>query len=281
MPAVSVIVPVRDDAVGLAACLDALAAQEGDPDVEVVVVDNGSADDSVAVARAHRVQPVVVVEPRRGSYAARNAGIEACTGDRLAFTDADCLPSPTWLRTGMAVPAVLFGGSVTPTRSPDPTVWERYDRAVYLRQDCLVAQGFAATANLWMDREVLDAVGRFDPELRSSGDLEWGRRAAAAGLAIGYAPDVVVAHAPRTTLASTWRLHRRLGAGWAALAARDAWPPPWRDRALVLPLGMVVDAVAADGPPLRRRQLAPVHAVAVAGRLAGRLAPRSPLRRAP
>lgn len=274
MPAVSVVVPVLDDAVRLAVCLDALAAQVGAPDVEVVVVDNGSSDDSVAVARAHRLQPVVVVEPRRGSYAARNAGIAAASGDRIAFTDADCVPAPSWLSSGVRCPAAVFGGQVRTLTSAAPTVWERYDRALYLRQDQLVTQGFAATANLWVDRAVLSAVGAFDSGLRSSGDLEWGRRASAAGFPLAYAADVVVSHAPRTTLGQTWRLHRRLGSGWAALAARGAWPPPWRDPGLVLPLGLVVDAVAADGPPLRRRRLAPVHAVASAARVTGRLTGR-------
>lgn len=60
--AVSVVVPVLDDAVRLAGCLDALHAQVGAPAFEVVVVDNGSADSSVAVARAHPLS-AVVVEP--------------------------------------------------------------------------------------------------------------------------------------------------------------------------------------------------------------------------
>ena len=271
MPVISVVVPVRSDAGRLASCLDALAEQVGCPDVEVVVVDNGSTDDSVAVAQAHRVRPVVITEPRRGSYAARNAGIAVATGRRIAFTDADCVPAPDWLARGIASAAAVLAGRVQMKRSVSPAVWERYDRALYLRQDQLVAQGFAATANLWVDRAVLDAVGRFDPALRSSGDVEWGRRAAAAGFPAVDSADVVVSHAPRTTLAQTWRLHRRLGAGWTALARRGEWPPPWRDPGLVLPLGMVVDAVAADGPPLRRRQLVPVHAVASAARVTGRL----------
>lgn len=274
MPAVSVIVPVLDDASGLARCLDALAGQLGAPEFEVVVVDNGSSDASVRIARDHVLQPVVLVESRRGSYAARNAGIAVATGDRLAFIDADCTPGTDWIRCGSVFPAAAFGGLVQAETSGQPTVWERYDRALYLRQGELVARGFAATANLWVDRSVLDAAGLFDPALRSSGDLEWARRAAGVGTVVQYAPDVVVRHRPRTTRAQTWHLHRRLGAGWAALAARGQWPPPWRDAGLALPLGLVVDAVAADGPPLRRRRLAPVHAVAVAARLTGRLTGR-------
>jgi glycosyltransferase involved in cell wall biosynthesis len=243
----------------------------GAPPFEVLVVDNGSSDDSVAVARSAAVQPVVLAESRRGSYAARNAGITAARGARLAFTDADCVPTPDWVARGSAAAGPVVGGDVRMTPSARPTVWERYDRALYLRQESLVQQGFAATANLWVDRTAMERVGPFDPALRSSGDLEWGRRAGRAGLSVVYAADVAVEHAPRTTATQTWRLHRRLGAGWAALAARGEWPPVSRDTALRLPLGMAVDAVAADGPPLRRRQLAPVHALAMAARVTGRL----------
>ena len=126
-------------------------------------------------------------------------------------------------------------------------------------------QGFAATADLWVRREVVEQVGRFDPALTSSGDLEWGRRAAARGYRAAFAPAVQVGHAPRTTAAQTWRLHRRLGAGWAVLGVRGG---------LWLPLGLVVDAVAADGEPLRRRQLLPVHLVAMGGRVSGWLGGR-------
>ncbi len=268
-PLVSVIVPVLDDATRLAACLDALHRQVGAPAFEVVVVDNGSTDTSVAVARTHPVGAVVLHEPRRGSYAARNAGIARARGSQVAFTDADCVPAPDWLAAGSAAlgSAAAVGGEVQPQRSQNPTVWERYDTAVYLRQhDLVTRQGFAATANLWVRRELLEV--RFDPALRSSGDLEWTRRA---GVVPAFAGEVVVGHAPRRDAVGTWRLHRRLGAGWRVLSGRY----PELRAGLWLPLGLVVDQVAADGPPLRRRQLGPVHSLAMAARREGWLRARA------
>jgi glycosyltransferase involved in cell wall biosynthesis len=278
VPEVSVIIPVRDGESMIGACLDAIAAQRLDVPFEIIVVDDGSVDRTAQIVAAHPAAPTLVAQDPSGSYAARNAGLAAARGRVLAFTDADCVPGPGWLAGGLAAigdGADLVGGAITPLRSEAPTVWERYDRALYLDQRRLVEeQGFAATANLIVRGSVLEEVGPFDPTLVSSGDLEWGRRATAAGHRIAYAPGAVVSHHPRRTGMATWRLHRRLGAGWAALARRGERPPAHRDPALRISLGEVVTRVAADGPPLRRRRLAPVHATAMAARLVGRLTGR-------
>lgn len=275
VPVVSVVVPVRDGAAVLGACLDALAAQVGAPPYEVVVVDNGSGDGTAELARAHPAVAQVVVEPRGGSYAARNAGLAAAHGAVLAFTDADCRPEPGWLAAGVAAlaGADLAGGDVVPLRSPRPTAWERYDRAVYLDQARAVRdEGYAATANLLVRREVVDAVGGFDAALASSGDLEWGQRATAAGWRLVHAPDARVAHLPRTRGHETWRLHRRLGAGWRDLARTGRRPPAWREPALRVPARWVLGRVREDGPPVAAARILAVHAVALGARWTGRLA---------
>lgn len=274
-PLVTVVVPVRDGAAHLPACLAALNDQQGAPRFEVVVVDNGSTDSSAELARSAGAR--VVPEPRPGSYAARNAGARQARGALLAFTDADCVPAPDWVMQGARALAAapVVGGDVRMLRHPGDGVLARYDRALYLRQRELVEQqGYAATADLWVRREAFAAVGEFAAELRSSGDLEWGRRASAAGRPAVFAPEVVVEHAPRRTVRDTWMLHRRLGAGWTVLAGRGQWPGLVADRAWRLPLGLVVDLVGADGPPLRRRQLAPVHLLAMTARLVGRVTGR-------
>jgi glycosyltransferase involved in cell wall biosynthesis len=273
VPDVSVVVPVRNGADVIGECLDAIAAQRDAPDYEVVVVDNGSTDGTAQVAGKHAVGARVVTETRPGSYAARNAGIAVAAGRILAFTDADCLPEPGWLAaaaTAVDAGADLVGGRVTMTRSSDPSVVERYDSAVYLRQEDLVTQhGWAVTANLVTRRSVLDDVGWFDPVLPSGGDREFCLRATAAGYRLVYAPDAAVLHRPRTRLREVWRVNRRIGSGFHLLASRTSSRRPYRLGELRQPLEWVVQCVAADGPPLRRRQLAPVHAVAMAGRWIG------------
>jgi glycosyltransferase involved in cell wall biosynthesis len=273
-PLVTVVVPVRDGADVLPACLDALAGQQDAPPFEVVVVDNGSQDDTADVARAHPVVDRVVSEQRPGSYAARNAGISAARGRVLAFTDADCRPRPPWLARGAEAlgRADVVGGRVHAVVSARPTTWERYDRAVYLDQERAVREeGYAATANLLVHAEVLQAVGGFDASLSSSGDLEWGQRATAAGFRPVYAADAVVEHVARRTGRSTWRLHRRLGAGWRDLARRGARPPVRQEPALRVPLRWAAGRVFEDELGRDRVRVTVVHATAMAARWTGRL----------
>ncbi|MFC6152205.1 glycosyltransferase family 2 protein [Nocardioides yefusunii] len=92
---ISVVIPVLDDADELRECLRLLAAQEVAP-YEVVVVDNGSTDDSATVAVAGGAR--VVPEPRRGIPRASATGYDACAGDVLARLDADSRPHPDWTR---------------------------------------------------------------------------------------------------------------------------------------------------------------------------------------
>lgn len=90
----AVVIPVKDDARELDRCLSALRTQTLAPD-EVVVVDNGSTDDSALVARSHGARVVRCDEP--GIPAAAAAGYDAATADLILRLDADCVPPPSWV----------------------------------------------------------------------------------------------------------------------------------------------------------------------------------------
>lgn len=93
MPRLSVVVPVKDDATALAACLRTIEAQRRPPD-EVLVVDNGSSDGSAELAGRWGAR--VVHEPAAGIGAAGGRALDEARGDLLARIDADTLLGPGW-----------------------------------------------------------------------------------------------------------------------------------------------------------------------------------------
>lgn len=211
-PFVSVIIPVFNDVERLAQCLAALEQQSYAADrYEVIVVDNGSRN-SIAPHVAPFPHAITEFEPRAGSYAARNRGLESARGDILAFTDADCVPSPQWLQEGIQVlqapHARLVGGRVEVfARKPgQPGAVELYEMLYAFPQDVNVRAGFSVTANLLAKRLVFDQMGSFDAGLKSGGDRDWVARAVAAGNCLLYSETALVRHPARYSL---WQLRQR------------------------------------------------------------------------
>jgi glycosyltransferase involved in cell wall biosynthesis len=256
-PLVSVIIPVYNDAARLRRCLLALAEQTY-PRYEVIVVDNGSADD-VAAAVAGLPFVRLCAEARPGSYAARNAGLAQARGDLLAFTDSDCVPEPGWIAAGVArlqaAPGCgLVAGSIALfCAGPRPTPVELYEcLTAFPQQEYVERDHYGATANLFTTRAVMERVGPFAAALTSGGDREWGQRVHAAGLPLIYADEVRVGHPARRSFGELARKIARVTNGIERLRARqpgsfrpfaravvkDLLPPAaklgriWRDRRL-------------------------------------------------
>jgi glycosyltransferase involved in cell wall biosynthesis len=228
-PAVSVIIPVRNDPDSLGRCLDALRAQTFPAgDFEVIVVDNASTQDLGGVRRGHP-EARWFRDEGSGSYSARNAGIREARGSVIAFTDADCIPDPRWLETGVAAlgsGAGVVGGELVWL---DPVgrglnSWEILETVMFalgsIRQ-LIEERGFAITANLFTRREAFDRVGMFDDKLRSAGDREWVQRAVAGGLALRYCGEAIVRHPRRSTARDFLRKQRRLVGGRLDLLRRS------------------------------------------------------------
>lgn len=95
--AISVIIPAWNEETYIARTLDALRRQTFPRDsVEIVVVDNASADRTSELARIYGADKVVY-EPNKGTNFARQRGIDESFADIVAFLDADCVPPPEWL----------------------------------------------------------------------------------------------------------------------------------------------------------------------------------------
>jgi glycosyltransferase involved in cell wall biosynthesis len=225
LPRVSIIIPVFNQAEDLARCLAALERQTYPADrFEAIVVDNGS--DRPIRPMAERFSFVrAICEPTPGSYAARNRGIEASRGELLAFTDADCLPAESWIERGVRAVqrlprAGMVAGRIAITfHDPGkPTAVERFESIFGLPQDMFLAWGFGATANLFATRAAIEQVGLFDERLMSGGDMEWGQRLRALGLAQEYGPDACVFHPARRTVRQLWTKTVRVAGGLQQVA---------------------------------------------------------------
>jgi glycosyltransferase involved in cell wall biosynthesis len=227
-PAVTVVVPVYDGERTIAACLEALLAQDFAGPVELVVVDNRSTDATRQIVARY---PVRLLEERRlqSSYAARNLGVARSLGRILAFTDADCEPAPDWLtrltRALAADDACGVAGRIEPRRTAASAV-ERYQAGRALRAERAFAHPvlpFAQTANAAFPREVFERVGGFDPGLVFGGDLDFSWRVQrATGRTLAYAPDALVRHRHRTTYRGLFALYEKNALANCLLAGRYA-----------------------------------------------------------
>ncbi len=111
-PAFSVVVPTYDRMDVLPEVLDALEGQRGAPPFEVVVVDDGSGEATreFLAARRFAVPARVLIQENRGPAAARNAGVRAAAGRRVAFLGDDTVPTPGWLAAHAGAHEARGGG---------------------------------------------------------------------------------------------------------------------------------------------------------------------------
>jgi hypothetical protein len=168
MAEITVVVPARDASATIGRTLAGLATQEVDVDYEVVVVDSGSTDDTPEIVSASAAVTTLLRNPGGEPASSRNMGSRHGAGRVLAFTDADCEPTPSWLAAGLRAldHADIVQGKVLPVREPGP-----FDRTV-----CVVREtGLYETANLFVRREVFERVGGFEPVIAlSTGELVQG-----------------------------------------------------------------------------------------------------------
>ncbi len=215
LPFVSVIIPVFNDNDRLQICLDALAGQTYPADrFEVIVVDNGSMPP--VAGRVHAGSNVrFLVEPRHGGFVARNTGLDAASGDIVAFTDADCYPEPRWIEAGVraiGTSRLIVAGRVEafPALASAPTAVERFEMLFGFEQEKNAARGVCVTANLICRREAFDEAGLFNTESHSAHDYEWCQQAVRAGYRVVYGHDAAVRTPARSSLAALALKIRRM-----------------------------------------------------------------------
>lgn len=223
-PAVSVIVVTHDDRHALLRCLQSVLSQaSAGGRAEVVVVDDGSTDDTVPCVRARFPSVRIVEKPHTGADNSRNAGIEAASGGIIAFIDSDCEAAADWLGRLERLLATegpsVVGGRIVHRGS----LWQRMVGV----SDFGEFQGLEPrevsnipTCNMAVRRESLSDT-RFDPELGVGGDVLFCSALRRRGIRLRYCPELVVYHHPRVDGPRFFARARSYGAGLVVTRRRD------------------------------------------------------------
>jgi glycosyltransferase involved in cell wall biosynthesis len=184
--------------------LDACFDQTAEGDYEIVLVDDGSSDETPAVIEALRRRATcaltVVTQANAGLAAARNAGIARATGDRIIFIDDDVLPLPNFvaehLRAAAGNPEAIVRGGAIEVRKLDelpPPIWSVKD----------YSGNYFWTTNVSAPLATIRSIGGFDESFSEYGweDIDVGLRLRARGIRAVFHPEALVYHVkplPRT-----------------------------------------------------------------------------------
>jgi len=217
-PAISVCVSTRNRAHLLPRLVDSLKSQRLPPaEFEVVVVDDGSTDSTIDVLRRLATtsglrMTVLRNEHSRGAAAGRNRAWKQALGGLIAFTDDDCVPTPSWLDAHLE--ALRDYDIVQGPVEPDPS--QLVDLGPFSRIVGVADEnGLYETCNISYRREWLESVCGFDESFRWAGedaDLAW--RAKGAGAVSGFVSTAVVYHDVEP---SSWRRALRDTRRWSGV----------------------------------------------------------------
>lgn len=196
---ISIIIPNRNGEATLEACLAAAFASRYEP-FEVIVVDDGSADRSVAIIECFPCR-LLRLEAPAGASRARNRGAAAGRGDMLFFTDADCLLQENTLAVaGAALAAAgrdaVVGGTYT-CLPPERSFFSRFQSVFinYCETKRPARPDYIATHALAMDAEAFRRSGGFAEDfLPILEDVEFSHRLRRAGVRLVMEPALQVRH---------------------------------------------------------------------------------------
>lgn len=225
-PRISVVVCTRNASSTIRECLDAIQ-QLDYPDFETIVVDDESADDTATITRVYPVQ--LIHAPERGVANARNIGLAAATGEIVAFIDAKARPDRHWLiylaiefavtahaAIGGRDIAAPTGGIIAQAVASSPGVPAP---RMLTPEEAACLPG----SNVAFRREVLQAVGGFDPRFLLGGDdvdVCW--RLRDEGFTLGVSPGAMVWQRRPTSVRDYWR--QQLGYGHDEAELESKWP---------------------------------------------------------
>jgi glycosyltransferase involved in cell wall biosynthesis len=205
LPYTSVVVPARNAAATLPACVASLLALDYPPDrLELVVVDNDSTDATGAILAGYDGRLRVVRERSRGRSAARNAGIRAAQGDVVAFTDADCVVDRGWLRNLVAPLTerddLVVGGAILASEAANRV--ELFGERIHDHRAAIERERppYVVTMNCATRLATLRRHALFDERFTRCEDVDLSYRLFSAGCSFRFVSGAIVRHRNERTL---------------------------------------------------------------------------------
>jgi glycosyltransferase involved in cell wall biosynthesis len=199
MHMISVVIPAYNEERFIGECLSAIVRQNYTGAYEIILVDNGSTDNTVAVAQKfkNKLPLRIISELRKGRGQARHTGFAAAKGSIIFSTDADCIASPFWLEKLTAVfknPDIdaVAGSTQVSGRHPQvkvitKTVFDTYTYAYRLFFGHYPMGGF----NFAVRKSTYKKCGGFDPQLNAAEDVDLGFRIYKSGAKTAFRSGLV------------------------------------------------------------------------------------------
>ncbi|MCU0587244.1 MAG: glycosyltransferase [Syntrophobacteraceae bacterium] len=235
-PALSVILAVRNAPVQIAKCLGSLEKQ-AKVHPEILVVDDGSTDETASVAESFSGVRVIRLD-WGGPSRARNVGVRAARGEIVAFTDSDCVPHPDWLRELLHCfddPEVAGAGGdqVSPAdETPFGRSVQDFFKTIgvmteYIRPDesqrAIRETNHNPSCNSAYRKSAFEEVGGFSEDQFPGEDLELDLKLRRLGHKLVYNPAAVVGHYRPGSLRALASMMRRYGAGERRLVEKHGF----------------------------------------------------------
>jgi len=226
-PVISVIIPVYNDEKRILECVDSIFNQRTSSfSLEVIVVDNGSTDNTFSVAKNELLPKYENLRVEQclspGSYAARNHGLSVCKGEYTAFTDSDCKVSTDWLEHHLSLMKkqegdCIIAGEVNffaeASKSTEQSALD-FESMFSMKQLENANNGKSITANFFCRKRIFDRHGLFDASLMSGGDVEMSQRVVRNGGKVVYCADAYVLHPARNVAELIKKRKRIVGGNW-------------------------------------------------------------------
>lgn len=243
-PTVTIVICARNAARHLERSIPAALAQHHPAArIKVLVIDNGSTDDTAGTAR--RLGAIVRPCPRHGVARARQMGWRIARSEFVAYLDADCEPPRDWISRALsrfddpqlAAVGVRLVNAPASTLAEEHIIRHRLLDTDFFFTANAIQFPFLVTAGLVLRRTALESIGGFDLSFGSStgedADLCW--RLERKGWRLAYDPTIEILHHHRSTIRGMMRQAHWYGRGSAALFARwrtefgwwryTDWPP--------------------------------------------------------